>query len=183
MKKLSKLSLFPLVFLILGAVIGSGFSDLPANMAKRAGSMGILIGWLVTGIGILALVLVYRNLSIRNQTSIAVLPVTPEPTSAITSVLIPHGDILIPYLLSGLYGMKLSITGETYDKKTAGRTKDIFFAIFCTIYAIWLIYAAGIENLLVVSIYMRPEFCCTLWVGRKTVKIYLTIGLRLLFLQ
>jgi len=65
MKNNTKLSLLPLVFLILGAIIGAGFSDLPANMAKRAGSMGILIGWVITGIGILTLVLVYRNLSLR----------------------------------------------------------------------------------------------------------------------
>ncbi|MDR0206892.1 MAG: basic amino acid/polyamine antiporter [Bacteroidales bacterium] len=65
MKKLSKLSLLPLVFLILGSVVGSGFSDLPANMAKRAGSLGILLAWLITGVGILALVLVYRSLSLR----------------------------------------------------------------------------------------------------------------------
>jgi len=64
--------------------------------------------------------------------------------------------ILIPYLLSGMYGMKLSITGETYDKKPAGRKKDIFIATISTIYAIWLIYAAGIENLLVVSILYAP---------------------------
>jgi len=65
MKKISKLSLAPLVFLMLGSIIGSGFSDLPANMAKRAGSVGILLAWIVTGVGILALVLVYRNLSLR----------------------------------------------------------------------------------------------------------------------
>jgi len=65
MKKLNKLSLAPLVFLMLGAVIGSGFSDLPANMAKRAGTVGILLGWAVTGMGMLALVLVYKNLSLR----------------------------------------------------------------------------------------------------------------------
>ncbi|MDR0294675.1 MAG: basic amino acid/polyamine antiporter [Prevotellaceae bacterium] len=65
MKKFNKLSLVPLIFLILGAMIGSGFSDLPANMAKRAGSLGILLAWVVTGAGILTLVLVYRNLSLR----------------------------------------------------------------------------------------------------------------------
>jgi len=63
--KISKLSLAPLIFLMLGSIIGSGFSDLPANMAKRAGSVGILLAWMVTGVGILALVLVYRNLSLR----------------------------------------------------------------------------------------------------------------------
>ena len=65
MRKTNKLSLAPLVFLMLGTVIGSGFSDLPANMAKRAGADGVLLGWLVTGVGMLALVLVYRNLSLR----------------------------------------------------------------------------------------------------------------------
>jgi len=64
--------------------------------------------------------------------------------------------ILLPYLLSGMYGMKLAITGETYDKKPKGRKKDIFIATLCTIYAIWLIFAAGIENLLVVSILYAP---------------------------
>jgi len=65
MKTISKLSLAPLIFLMLGSLIGSGFSDLPANMAKRAGSLGILLAWIVTGTGILALALVYRNLSMR----------------------------------------------------------------------------------------------------------------------
>jgi len=65
MKKISKLTLAPLVFLMLGSIIGSGFSDLPANMARRAGSVGILLAWIITGVGILALVLVFRNLSMR----------------------------------------------------------------------------------------------------------------------
>ena len=64
--------------------------------------------------------------------------------------------ILLPYLLSGMYGMKLTITGETYDKNSKGRKKDLFIAAICTMYAIWLIYAAGIENLLVVSILYMP---------------------------
>jgi len=64
--------------------------------------------------------------------------------------------ILLPYLLSGMYGMKLTITGETYDRQPKGRKKDLFIAIVCTIYAFWLVYAAGIENLLVVSILYAP---------------------------
>jgi arginine:ornithine antiporter/lysine permease len=64
--------------------------------------------------------------------------------------------MLLPYLLTGMYGMKLTITGETYNKKPKGRKKDLFIATICTIYAIWLVYAAGIENLLVVSILYTP---------------------------
>jgi arginine:ornithine antiporter/lysine permease len=78
--------------------------------------------------------------------------------------------ILLPYLLSGMYGMKLPITGETYDKKLKGRTKDIFIATLCTIYAIWLVYAAGIENLLVVSILYAPGILVYAKVRRETGK-------------
>jgi len=64
--------------------------------------------------------------------------------------------MLLPYLFSGMYGLKLTITRETYDFHPKRRKKDMFFAAVCTIYAIWLIYAAGIENLLVVSILYAP---------------------------
>lgn len=56
--------------------------------------------------------------------------------------------ILVPYLLSAMYGLKLAITGETYDKDPNGRTKDKIFGWISTIYAIWLCYAAGIKYLL-----------------------------------
>lgn len=56
--------------------------------------------------------------------------------------------ILVPYLLSAMYGLKLAITGETYDKDPSGRTKDKFFGVISTVYAIWLCYAAGIKYLL-----------------------------------
>ena len=52
--------------------------------------------------------------------------------------------------------MKLPITDETYDNQPKGRTKDVIIAAVCTIYAIWLVIAAGIENLLVVSILYAP---------------------------
>ncbi|MDZ5255200.1 arginine-ornithine antiporter [Clostridium sp. LIBA-8841] len=56
--------------------------------------------------------------------------------------------ILVPYLLSAMYGLKLALTGETYDKDPTGRTKDKIFGVIATVYAIWLCYAAGIKYLL-----------------------------------
>jgi arginine:ornithine antiporter/lysine permease len=66
--------------------------------------------------------------------------------------------------------MKLSITGETYHEKPKGRRKDIFIATLCTIYAIWLVYAAGIENLLAVSILYAPGIMLYAKVQRKNGK-------------
>jgi arginine:ornithine antiporter/lysine permease len=46
-------------------MVGSGVFSLPQNMAASAGSTAILIGWVITAIGIGALALVYRNLAVR----------------------------------------------------------------------------------------------------------------------
>ncbi|MDM0674935.1 arginine-ornithine antiporter [Clostridium perfringens] len=56
--------------------------------------------------------------------------------------------ILVPYLLSAMYGFKLALTGETYDKDPTGRTRDKIFGGIATVYAIWLCYAAGLKYLL-----------------------------------
>jgi arginine:ornithine antiporter/lysine permease len=61
----SKLGLGLLVALVVGSIIGSGIFGLPQNMAAGAGAGAILIGWTVTGIGMLLLVRVYQMLSLR----------------------------------------------------------------------------------------------------------------------
>ena len=46
-------------------MVGSGVFNLPQNMAAGAGPLAILIGWGISGVGILALVFVYQGLSTR----------------------------------------------------------------------------------------------------------------------
>lgn len=60
-----KMGLTLLVALVVGALIGSGIFGLPQNMAAGAGAGAILIGWLVTGAGMLALALVYQMIALR----------------------------------------------------------------------------------------------------------------------
>ena len=60
-----RLSLSLLIALVVGSMIGSGIFSLPQNMAASAGAAAILIGWLITGIGMLSLALVYQTLSNR----------------------------------------------------------------------------------------------------------------------
>ena len=52
----SKLNLGQLAALVVGSIIGSGIFGLPQNMASGAGASAILIGWTVTGFGMLLLV-------------------------------------------------------------------------------------------------------------------------------
>ena len=60
-----KLGLVPLVALVVGSMIGGGIFSLPQNMAKGASPGAVMIGWLITGIGMLALAFVYQGLSTR----------------------------------------------------------------------------------------------------------------------
>ncbi len=61
----SRLPLSLLVALVVGSILGSGIFGLPQNMAAGAGTGAILIGWLITGVGMLALALVYQSLAMR----------------------------------------------------------------------------------------------------------------------
>jgi arginine:ornithine antiporter / lysine permease len=59
------LGLPALTALVVGSMIGGGVFSLPQNMARGASPGAVIIGWLITGVGMLALALVYRNLSTR----------------------------------------------------------------------------------------------------------------------
>lgn len=59
--------------------------------------------------------------------------------------------ILLPYLFSALYQLKLAWTGETYQPGE-GRTADMTTGVIATLYAVWLVYAAGWSYLLLTTV-------------------------------
>jgi|GEM_PF-3684555 len=44
-------------------------------------------------------------------------------------------------------GVKLTITKETYDKNANGWMKDVIVGLVASVYAVWLVYAAGLDYL------------------------------------
>ena len=60
-----KLGLGLLVALVVGSILGSGIFGLPQNMAVGAGAGAILIGWAITGVGMLMLAFTYQMLALR----------------------------------------------------------------------------------------------------------------------
>ena len=60
-----KLTLLPLIALVVGSMIGGGVFNLPSDMARGASPGAILIGWIITGIGMLMLAFVYQSLAVR----------------------------------------------------------------------------------------------------------------------
>ncbi|UOY94416.1 basic amino acid/polyamine antiporter [Ectobacillus sp. JY-23] len=57
-------------------------------------------------------------------------------------------SILLPYLFSGLYALKLTFQPNYGTNKV----RDRILAICAVTYSFWLVYAAGMQNLLLVSI-------------------------------
>ncbi len=62
---------------------------------------------------------------------------------------------LIPYLLAAAYALKLTATRETYDEAKSV-VPDMVVAALATIYTLFLLYAAGIDKLLLSCILYAP---------------------------
>lgn len=62
-KKDKVLGLLPLTALVIGSMIGSGVFNLMQDISAGAALVAILIGWAITGLGMLFLVLSFRNLN------------------------------------------------------------------------------------------------------------------------
>ena len=60
-----KLTLLPLIALVMGSMIGGGVFNLPSDMSRGASPGAILIGWVITGVGMLMLAFVYQSLAVR----------------------------------------------------------------------------------------------------------------------
>ncbi len=64
--------------------------------------------------------------------------------------------ILVPYLLSAGYALLLAWRGETYADDPAARNRDLLIAMVATLYGVWLLYAAGLQYLLLSALLYFP---------------------------
>jgi arginine:ornithine antiporter/lysine permease len=64
--------------------------------------------------------------------------------------------ILPPYVFSGAYALKLALTGETYAAGDRGRSRDMAVGALATVYGLWLVYAAGLQYLLMCAVLFAP---------------------------
>ncbi|MCO1660610.1 basic amino acid/polyamine antiporter [Pseudonocardia humida] len=63
---------------------------------------------------------------------------------------------LIPYLLAAAYALQIGVRGETYDTAPRGRGKEVAFAALAVVYTAFLVFAAGLEFLLLSFIIYAP---------------------------
>ncbi|RRW32135.1 arginine-ornithine antiporter [Ectopseudomonas oleovorans] len=64
--------------------------------------------------------------------------------------------ILVPYFWSSAYAVLLAVHGETYENAAGERNKDLLIAAISTLYAVWLVYAAGVQYLLLSALLYAP---------------------------
>lgn len=59
----NKLGLSSLTAIVIGSMIGAGVFSLPQNMASVASPAAVMIGWTITGIGMIFLALSFQKLA------------------------------------------------------------------------------------------------------------------------
>lgn len=64
--------------------------------------------------------------------------------------------ILVPYFWSAAYAVLVGLRGESYEGQPGERRKDLAIAIVATLYALWLLYAGGVQYLLLSALLYAP---------------------------
>lgn len=76
--------------------------------------------------------------------------------------------ILVPYLLSAAFALKLVITGETYENGSRSRRgRDAVVAGIATLYGIWLVVAAGADALMLAALLYLPGAAVFIWAKKE----------------
>jgi arginine:ornithine antiporter / lysine permease len=75
--------------------------------------------------------------------------------------------ILLPYLWSAAYQVLLAARGETYAGGR-GRTRDLVVGSLALVYAVWLVYAGGLEYLLIAALFYLVGTVVYVWARRES---------------
>ncbi|MGE8215057.1 Arginine/ornithine antiporter [compost metagenome] len=71
-------------------------------------------------------------------------------------VLLGASMALVPYLFSAAYGVQVAWRGEGYADPAAPRRRDLVVALLATAYAVWLVYAGGLAQVLLSALLYAP---------------------------
>lgn len=74
---------------------------------------------------------------------------------------------LIPFLLVAAYGLQLTNRGETYEVRPQERRRDLIIAAIATVYTIFLLFAGGLNFVLLSAVLYAPGTALYLWARRE----------------
>lgn len=81
--------------------------------------------------------------------------------------------ILLPYLWSAAYQVKLAVTGESYGDGAA-RTRDMLIGLVALAYAVWLVYAGGTDYVFVAALFYLAGTGLFVWARKQSGRALLT---------
>jgi arginine:ornithine antiporter / lysine permease len=81
-------------------------------------------------------------------------------------VLLATSLILLPYLWSAAYQLLIAVRGESYETGR-NRFRDIVIGAIAVIYAIWLVYAGGLQYLLTAALLYFLGTALFVWARRE----------------
>jgi arginine:ornithine antiporter/lysine permease len=87
--------------------------------------------------------------------------------------------ILLPYLWSAAYQLKLAVTGETYADDRS-RARDLAIGAVALAYAVWLVYAGGWEYVLIAALFYLVGTGLFVWARLENHKPVFTAAERVL---
>ncbi len=123
---------------VLHAAAGDG--TMPAFLARQnANDVPANALWLTNGL--IQLFLLITLFSASTYTSL---------------VLLGASMALVPYLFSAAYGVQVAWRGEGYADPSAPRLRDLVVAMLATVYALWLVYAGGVTQMLLSALLYAP---------------------------
>ncbi len=105
-------------------------------------------------------------------TQVVLIYASGNPNAYDTMIMLASSLILLPYLWSALYQVKLAATGESYETDSGSKSKDLAIGILASIYGLWLLYAAGLVYLLYTAIFYAVGTIFYMW-ARKEGKLKL----------
>ncbi|MGZ6778897.1 MAG: amino acid permease, partial [Mycobacterium sp.] len=75
--------------------------------------------------------------------------------------------ILLPYLWSAAYQVLLAVRGETYEAGR-GRARDLIIGVVALVYAVWLLYAGGLQYLLIAALFYLVGTAAYVWARKES---------------
>lgn len=84
-----------------------------------------------------------------------------------TVLLLATSMILLPYLWTAAYAVKLAATGESYEKRSVARWPDLARSGLALTYSVWLVYAGGLKYLFLSAILYAAGLPFFAWARRE----------------
>ncbi|CDF99952.1 Putative arginine/ornithine antiporter [Avibacterium paragallinarum JF4211] len=148
-----KIGLISLTALVLSSMIGSGIFSLPQNMAAVAGSEALLIGWLITGIGIIFLGLSFFFISrLKPELDGGIYTYAREGFGDLMGFLSAWGYWLcatigiVGYLLVAFEGIGTFTDNESAVIFGQGNTIASFIGASCVVWLVHILIAKGVKE-------------------------------------